>query len=135
MVRFFDIFFVKVVMSMCLLCLIFVWILLIRLLICFLIGWILMRGLRSFVGLMICLIIFGVCLILYGFGVVEMYMILCMCFLNFLNWSGWLLSVDGRWNLWLISICFFVWLLLNMLCICGIVMCDLLMIIIKLFGK
>lgn len=48
--------------------------------------------------------------------------------LNFLNFIGWLFSVDGRWKLYFISVFLCVWLFWYILLICGIVMWDLLII-------
>lgn len=128
-VKFLFIFLVSVVISIFLLCLIFVWILFNKLLIWFLVGLILILGFSKLVGWIICLIILFVCLILYGLGVVDIYISCFVFFLNFLNLSGWLFNVFGNLNLWLIKICFCVLFLLYMLWICGNVICDLLIII------
>lgn len=128
-VKFLFIFLVSVVISMCLLCLIFVWILFNKLLIWFLVGLILILGSSKLVGWIICLIILFVCLILYGLGVVDIYISCFVFFLNFLNLRGWLFNVFGNLNLWSIKICLCVLFLLYMFWICGNVICDLLIII------
>lgn len=134
-VSFFVIFLVRVVISMCLLCLMCIWIFLRRLLICFFDGFMMIFGLMRLVGWMICFIMLLVMFILYLFGVVERQMVWLMWFLNLFYCSGWLFIVFGNWKLWLMRVCLWDVLFLYIVLICGMVMCDLLIISRKLFGK
>lgn len=140
LLRYFCSFFVmclvSVVMSVFLLCLMCCCIFLMRLLIWFFVGFILMMGFSNLVGWISCFImIFFDILSLKLVGVVEMYIIWFSNFWNFLNFSGWLFMVVCKWKLKLMRLILWVWLLLYMVWICGIVMWFLFMISRKLLGK
>lgn len=127
---------VKVVIKICLLLVVWMCVLESRLFIWVVIGCILMIGFNKLVGCIICFVILLFDLVsLYLFGVVDIKMVCGVNVLNLLNLSGWLFKVEGRWKLNFISVFFCEWLFLNIVLICGMVMCDLLMISKLLWGK
>lgn len=126
---------VRVVISICLFLVICWWICESRLFIWVIVGCILIFGLISLVGCIICLMICLVCFVLQGFGVVEMKMVCGFIVFYFLKCSGWLFSVEGRWKLYFIRVFLCEWLFLNIVLICGMLMCDLLIISSELVGR